>query len=368
MSEEGNAPTPGADEVRFGELWDHDAIGHVVDECRIDGILQPFGYGSAPAALAASKLKLRALTQFTAVEMQVRHAGAMVMTMRGVPIVGLRLAETSVQAEEAAREFGLPVWIGSNETYSQTPIIRVDQIEDLPLAFSQATRKSLLKTAVVMPVVEGGAFYVDGVMIDGTFHLSGLIGVDTGEPPFRFERGLVAPPGVSDHDRDDVVRIAIQALGALECRNGCVHVEVVLAQHGAVVTGVFGAPAALRFPADVVLLAHGVDTLANALRFAVGEPLRMEATTNRGAALLWIPTHSGIVADIRGIEQARRIPGVEEVVMIAEPGDVMGHVVDCDTRDRVGYVIATGDDVEAAAVAAKRARDLCEIVTRPTYS
>jgi biotin carboxylase len=244
----------------------------------------------------------------------------------------------------------------------------VDQIEDLSLAFSQATRKSLLKTAVVMPVAEGGTFYVDGVMIDGTFHLSGLIGVDTGEPPFRFERGLVAPPGVSDHDRDNMVRIAIQALGALECRDGCVHVEVVLAQHGAVVTGVFGAPAALRFPADVVLLAHGVDTIANALRFALDEPLQMETTRNRGAALLWIPTHSGIVADIRGIEEARRIPGVEEVVMIAGPGDVMGHVVDCDTRDRVGYVIATGDDVEAAAIAAKRARDLCEIVTRPAYS
>jgi biotin carboxylase len=145
-------------------------------------------------------------------------------------------------------------------------------------------------------------------------------------------------------------------------------VEVVLAQHGAVVTGVFGAHAALRFPADVVLLAHGVDTIANALRFAAGEPLRMEATTNRGAALLWIPTHSGLVTEARGIQEARSVPGVEQVVVSAKPGDVMGHIVDCDTRDRVGYVIATGDDVEAAAAAAKRARDLCEIVTRPAYS
>ena len=368
ISEQDTTPTPGGDEVRFGELWVHDAIGQVLDECRIDGILQPFGYASFPVTVAASKLKMRALTQFAAVEMQVRHTGATVMEKRGAPVITLRFAETPVQAQEAACEFGLPVWIDADETYSQAPIIRVDEIEDLSLAFSRATRQSLLKNAVVMPVVQGNTFYVDGVMIDGTFYFSGLIGVDAGEPPFRFERGIAAPPPVSGHERDQMVRVTKQALAALDCIDGCVHAEVILTHQGPVVLGMFGAPAALRFPADILLLAHGVDTIANALRFAVGESLRMETTRDRGAAISWIPTHSGVVTEIRGIEEARGVPGVEEIVIVAKPGDVMGHVVDCETRNRVGYVLATGENAQDATRAAKRARDLCEIVTRPAYT
>ena len=369
FSEDDAAPhTQTANEVRTGECLDPTQVMHAIEECKIDGVFPPFGHCSFPAAFAANRSNLPALTDVAAAWMQYKHNGFAVLEKRGVPAVKLHVAETALQAKEAARDLGMPVWIGSDETYSQTGIYQVDQIEDTALAFSQATRHSLVKTAVVMRPVRGLAFYVDGIVLDGTFHLSGLIGRDTGEPPFRFDRGLFAPPALSPRERDEIVGVAVKALDALECRNGCVHVVVIMTDESPVVMDVLGAPSALRFPADILLRAHGIDTLGNTLRFAAGEPPRFEAASNRGAALFWIPARSGVVTEIRGIEEARGVPGVEEVVMELRPGDVMRHAVDCETRDRVGYVLATGDDAETAVRAAKQAINLCQIETRPAYS
>ncbi len=369
FSEDGAAPhTRTADEVITGECLDPTQVMHAIQECKIDGVFTPLGNCSFPAARAANRSNLPALSDVAAIWMQYKHIGFAVLEKRGVPAVKLRAAETVAQANEAARDLGMPVWIEATETYSHTGIYQVDQIEDTALAFSRATRRSLAKMAVVMRPVRGPAFYVDGIVLDGTFHLSGLMGLDTGEPPFLFDRGIFAPPALSPRERDEIVGVAVKALDALECRNGCVHAGVIMTDDGPVVMDVFGAPSALRFPADILLRAHGIDTLANALRFAAGEPPRFEAACDRGAALFWIPARTGVVAEIRGIEEARGVPGVEEVVMGLKPGDVMRHAVDCETRDRVGYVLATGDDAETAVRAAKQAMNLCDIETRPAYS
>ena len=164
-----------------------------------------------------------------------------------------------------------------------------------------------------------------------------------------------------------ILRIFLKALDALECRNGCVHVDVIMTDEGPVVMDVLGAPAALRFPADVLLCAHGIDTIANALRFAAGEPPQFEAASSRGAALCWIPTRSGVVIEIRGIEEARAVSGIEEIMLEVKPGDAMRHIVDCESRDRVGYVLATGNDAEAAQCAARRALAVLDVVTQPSY-
>lgn len=369
FSEDDATPhTQTANEVRTGECLDPTQVMHAIEERKIDGVFPPFGHCSFPAAFAAKRCNLPTLSETAAALMQYKHVGFGVLAKREVPLIVLRVVETAAEARDAARALGLPVWVGADETYSQTVVMEVDHLDDVPLAFSRATRHSLVKTAVVMRPVRGRAFYVDGIVLDGTFHLSGLIGRDTGEPPFRFDRGLFAPPALSPRERDEIVGVAAKALDALECRNGCVHVGVIMTDEGPVVMDVLGAPSALRFPADILVRAHGIDTLANALRFAAGEPPRFEAASNRGAALFWIPARSGVVTEIRGIEEARGVPGVEEVVMELRPGDVMRHAVDCETRDRVGYVVATGDDAETAVRAAKQAINLCDIETRPAYS
>ena len=190
------------------------------------------------------------------------------------------------------------------------------------------------------------------------------MGVERSEAPGPFNWGVFTPAPVESDVEQTLVATASAALAALGFDSGAAHVEVILTEAGPRVVEVAACPGGGHLPEDLIRLAYGVDTLADALRMAVGDAPRERRTHRRGAALFWIPTHSGVVTEIRGAEEARAVPGVEKVVMVARPGDVMGHVVDCPTRDRVGYVLASGEEVGSAVDAAKRARDLCQVVTR----
>lgn len=343
FSADGEPNASGADEVVNGDGFEPAQIRAAADSLRVDGVFPPFG---------------------TPLDVQITRLGFPALNEDRVHSARVQTVESAEAARAAATELGTPVWIAASGSRSQAAIHEVEHLEDLSLAFARVTRGLALKRAVALRPLRGRAFYVDGVVVDGTFLLSGVIERDMDDAPFLFDRALFTLPELSSAIRDSLVDVTVQALEALKCRNGCVHVGVILTDDGPIVLEVFGAPAALRFPADLLLLAHGTDTIANAVRFALGEAPEFGAAEGRSAALCWIPTHSGVVTEIRGVEEARAIPGIEAVVVGVGPGDAMRHVVDCESRDRVGYVLAAGDDAMAAAWAALA---LIEIVTKPSY-
>ncbi|MGI6624769.1 MAG: hypothetical protein ACOX57_05100 [Limnochordia bacterium] len=70
----------------------------------------------------------------------------------------------------------------------------------------------------------------------------------------------------------------------------------------------------------------------------------------------------GEIAEIDGIEQARRIPGVRDVIMMKRIGDIVGDV-SC-SADRAGVVIAQGEDVYLAENACQQAIQRLRVTTK----
>ena len=66
------------------------------------------------------------------------------------------------------------------------------------------------------------------------------------------------------------------------------------------------------------------------------------------------------------VKIARDMPGVVEVHVVAQPGNVLGHATDEESRNRAGYVRAVADTGKAALTAARRACACIRIETRPT--
>ncbi len=369
FSEHTEAPhLQAADDVRKGECLDPAEISNVLRECRVDGVFLPFSDAALPTAFAAEKCGLPSIGSAAAALMQFKRTGFAVLSKRGLPAGNLFYAVTETQARDAASKLGLPLWIAADESCTRNVIVQLEHMEDIPLAFSRAVRKSILKAVVLMRPIQGAAYYVDGSVIDGVFRASGVISHDSGEAPFFFDRTSSAEPSLSVQERNSIENCASDALSAFECRDGAAHVDVRMTDDGPVVMDVFVTPAALRFPADLIHMSRGIDTIANALSIAVADTPQLEAPAKRGAVLHWIPTHSGVITEVRGLEEARAIPGIERIVVGVKPGDPMRHIVDCESRDRVGYVLASGEDLPAAERAAKEALNVLEIVTKPAYS
>jgi len=84
--------------------------------------------------------------------------------------------------------------------------------------------------------------------------------------------------------------------------------------------------------------------------------------------MIWLLTRSGVVTGLKGVEAARRLPGVLEVAINAREGDILTHVVDLPTRNRGGYIVAEGKNETIARARLEAAREMVWINTSPALS
>lgn len=356
-----------ADAACVGDYLDAETVARVARECRTDGIFPPPEPAVLAAASAARQLGLPGLAPEAAALTRDKAALREAFARAGIPNPPFCVARAESDAVAAGRALGTPLIVKPADGFAGNGARQVDHLEELSLAFAQAARSSFTKTVLVERMMEGAELCVDGIVRNGEFLPQGFIGRERSAAPFCVTEALFAPASVDARTRDEVVQMVQAGLSAIGLTEGCVHVEVVVTTEGPRIIEIAGYPACLRSPRDLLHLAGGPDTLSNALRITVGEPPAEVQPCARGAAICWIPSASGVVTEITGVDAAGGMPGIEEVHVAVRPGDVMGHVVDCGTRDRVGYVAAVGETVDAAIETAQRACNICEVVTRPAY-
>jgi biotin carboxylase len=73
----------------------------------------------------------------------------------------------------------------------------------------------------------------------------------------------------------------------------------------------------------------------------------------------------GRIVDIRNLEEARKIPGVEKIVMRLKVGDIVDQYVDCTKR--VCFIIVSGRTYEEADAIYKNVENLLIIETAPSH-
>lgn len=77
------------------------------------------------------------------------------------------------------------------------------------------------------------------------------------------------------------------------------------------------------------------------------------APVARAAAIRYLTAPAGVLAEIRGVTDAKAVPNVLRVAIEAVPGQVVGELTDSDQR--LGYVLTVGDSVSDAVSSATRA-------------
>ena len=83
----------------------------------------------------------------------------------------------------------------------------------------------------------------------------------------------------------------------------------------------------------------------------------------RGAAIRYLTAPPGTVTGVAGLDEAARMPGVDEVRARVVPGDEVRPLT--VSGNRIGFLIAHGEDATAAASAAEAAVTRIEVSTAP---
>jgi biotin carboxylase len=109
----------------------------------------------------------------------------------------------------------------------------------------------------------------------------------------------------------------------------------------------------------------GVSPVEAAIRLALGEPLdpaELEPRRATPVAQRYVFPRPGVVVAIRGVERARALPGVAELVVTAREGDLVRQPTDSNAA--AGMAIAVGATRAEAVARAEAAVAAVEVETR----
>ncbi len=225
------------------------------------------------------------------------------------------------------------------------------QDSDAAAACSAATEVFLVEQYVA-----GEEVALEGLLEEGALRVLAVF--DKPDPldgPF-FEETIYVTPSRHDPGRQrDMAITAERAALALGLERGPVHVELRVNDRGVWLIELAARPIGGRCSAVLRFGADGTASLEELLlRRALGLPVTSYDREPRAAAVMMIPTPiAGTLRAVEGVEAARAVPLVEDVVITAHPGQQLVPIPEGSRY--LGFIFARGwapADVERAVRAA----------------
>ena len=341
------------------------------------------GMGGAPVAgVVATDEKTALIAGLVAARLRLRHAPVEAaraaadkrrfrerMRAAGLPHPAFALVALGDDPRPAARAIGYPVVIKPLHLSASRGVMRADGDQELmaraarlsqlmsdPAVAAIAAEPDAASRFLVEEFVPGGEVAVEGLMAGGALRPLALF--DKPDPldgPTFAETIYVTPSEMPAARQAEVVAAVGAAARAIGLDEGPVHAElrvrpggeppVVLELAARSIGGLCGR--VLRFGAGIsleeVVIAHASGLDPGELRRA-GPPA--------GGVMMLPVAEAGVLVEVRGVDAARAVPGVRDVVITARAGD---HLVPLpEGHAYAGFLFADGD-APGEVVAALRA-------------
>jgi biotin carboxylase len=333
-----------ADHFEPIDLKDRDGTLALAGRARIDGVLTAADIGVPTAAYVARELGLpgnsvevaNLATNKVNMRERCRHAG----------IAGpwYELVTSGAAARSTVQPDQLPVIVKPVDNCSSRGVRWVGRHADLGEAVDAALEVSRARQALVEQFLVGTEGSIEAIVQDGSAIVLGICDKTKSPLPDRYDLELRYPGAFTGDVQGQLEGLAQRIASAFAIREAILHIEFLVAQE---TSAVFLIEFAVRGCGSKVMthlmpVLTGVDVPQVAIRQALGLRSRVEPKRDRHGALHFLIFPPGRVAVVRGVEEARGLPGVIDACIEATPGDRIDPVH--DGRSRPGHLLVWGSD------------------------
>jgi biotin carboxylase len=300
-----------------------------------------------------------------------KHLQRVLLAHAGAPVPSFTLHRFLDDLAKAAQVTAYPCVLKPRCLAMSRGVIRADD----PAAFLVAAERlrgivtsagaDEAETFLVERFVPGPEFALEGLLRDGRLTVLALFDKpDPMDGPFFAETIYATPSRLGSDDRQALEACVEHAARAIGLDRGPVHAELRLNAEGPWLIELAARPiggrcsAVLRFGAD-----GGVSLEEVLLREALGkwESGRVGEREREpmGVAVYMIPVpRAGTLRGVSGVDEARRVPWVDDVVITAHPGQALEPVPEGNRY--LGFIYARAALPEAAVAAVREAHALLD--------
>lgn len=179
------------------------------------------------------------------------------------------------------------------------------------------------------------------------------------------EMGHAQPARISAADEEAITTATVRFLDAMGLTTGPSHTEIRLSPDGAKVIEGHNRIGGDRI-VDLLEAAYGADLelWTIAWPFGLMEALPGRPEPLRSAATRFLTAAPGTVVGVQGADKAAAVEGALDVDLTVAPGATVRSLT--GNWDRIGQVLATGPDTDAAVAACDRMAEAITVTTAPS--
>lgn len=281
----------------------------------------------------------------------------------GLPVPVFRRIRLEADAAQVAREVAYPCVLKPLGLSGSRGVIRADSTADFEAAFERIRRILALPDIARMQeeqdryiqveaFIPGREFALEGILSHGRLTVLALF--DKPDPldgPFFEETMYVTPSRASAAIRQAIVDASGRSVAALGLVQGPVHAEMRVNDEGVWMLEVAARPIG-GLCAQVLRFSDGGSLEELIVRHAAGDPMGSTSLSDPARGVMMIPIpREGIYTRTQGLEDARMVEGIEEIVITAKEGQRLVPLP--EGASYLGFIFAK-DDTPAGVEAALR--------------
>lgn len=347
---------PFADEFFNVSTIDIDGVVKTAEEFKPDGIMTlATDMPMRSIAAACKKLGLAGISPETALKSTDKGEMIKAFEEKGVEHPWYFILEKPEDLDAVLEKISYPCISKPTDNSGSRGVMLIENIEQLKESVGYSSSQGRQGGVIVEEYLSGNEVSVEIMVVDGDVTVLQVTDKLTTGAPHFVEMGHSQPSRLGDKAVEAIKDVATRAVKAVGIINGPAHVEIMMTEKGPRMIELGARMGGDCITTHLVPLSTGVDMVASTINIACGIKPDITPRFDKGSAIRYFSVPCGVIADISGVETARKIEGVKEISFVKNIGEESCSIN--SSTDRVGFVIAQADT-------AKEAVKICEEVLK----
>jgi isopentenyl diphosphate isomerase/L-lactate dehydrogenase-like FMN-dependent dehydrogenase/biotin carboxylase len=329
-------------------------------EIKIDGVITVGTDASMTVAAVANALNL------PGIKFEVAEKATSKIKMReaflnfGVPSPRFLAAWSIGDTFWAAREIGFPLVIKPSDNMGARGVVLVKEKSEIEWAFHLAKECSPSGEIIVEEYMEGPELSIDALVYNGKIDFCGIADRIIDFPPYFVELGHILPSNMPKDIQKAACKVMEEGIRALGIDMGAAKGDIKITKEGPKIIELAARLSGGFMSGYTLPLATGYNVIKAAIEIALGyKPTKFKNTLHRTSVEKAIIPHPGRVISIEGVEEAKKLKGVAEIIVNTQIGDTLHEVT--SNIGKAANVITVAKSREEALKIAEKAIKLIKI-------